>query len=253
MPKINTLSLSNSAHKIKFPDWINNEIETIIKNHFTSLIEASNQSVKSTAGKEKITLKTFNNLKNAFTDKKTKSTWEKLNSLSTEKSVKFASELFKIEPEYHSTIKLLNLHKTEVNTVEKIIKTAIKLENQIKDFKVWFYQFMEPTSFKSFNNSLDDFVSNLYESADGFNMLVHEKSILFFRHPLNRQKNGDNSLTIYYIRRIYYLFMDLFNKPLYKEIAIIVNAIFNSDYDTNRIIKLCRNIKQNQVTTQSKK
>lgn len=63
--------------------------------------------------------------------------------------------------------------------------------------------------------------------------------------PASRKKAIDGAQEIYFAKQLYVKFMQEFNRPLYKAISLIIDALFGSPYTENDIIKFTKPIREN--------
>ena len=75
------------------------------------------------------------------------------------------------------------------------------------------------------------------------NQTEYKKNIRFLNYPKTRKNKIKNAPQILMIRLLYIEFIELFNKPMYKEISIIISELFQSEYTENDIIKLTQPVR----------
>lgn len=114
--------------EISLPKWISTEIRSVLTKHFEFM---KTQKLAPIAIRERFDLyaylvKIFNNAKKVFTDVRMKPIWEKLDSLSKEKSANFASKLlYRIQNDYDGGMTLIEKHKAEILSSERVIAKVL--------------------------------------------------------------------------------------------------------------------------------
>ncbi len=230
--------------KISFPKWIIPEIKSRVEEHLEFMKTQKNLPI---AAREIYDLYAylvpiFNKIKKVFTDTRMEAIWDKLYSLSKEKTVDFASELFfRIENDYGYGLTLIEKHKAEIMSGERMIASAQELYDEMQNYQYWFFGHVIQENHNTLMDTLNEFIQNTKTELDEFKEQTKSDSYMFCEtYPLNRQSGDKNSVAIFYMRRIYLIFQEAFGKPMYANIAEIINVIFGTEYTENHAVKYCK-------------
>lgn len=230
--------------KISFPKWILPEIKSRVEEHLELLKTQKNLPI---AARELYDLYAylvpiFNKIKKVFTDKRMEIIWKKLDSLSKEKTIAFASELlFRIENDYGYGLTLIEKHKAEIASGERMIATAKELCDEMENYQYWFFGHLMQDNHSKLMDTLSEFIQNTKESLEQFKEQTKNDDYMFCEtYPLTRQSRDKNSVAIFYMRRIYLIFQESFGVPMYAIIAEIINVIFGTEYTENHAAKYCK-------------
>jgi len=217
--------------KISFPKWIIPEIKSRVEEHLEFMKTQKNLPI---AARERYDLYAylvpiFNKIKKVFTDTRMEVIWDKLYSLSKEKTVDFASELFfRIENDYGYGLTLIEKYKAEIISGERMIASAKELYDEMENYQYWFFGHFIQENHNTLMDTLNEFIQNTKSELDAFKEQTKSDSYIFCEtYPLTRQSRDKNSVAIFYMRRIYLIFQESFEMSMYANIAEIINVIFN--------------------------
>lgn len=230
--------------EITLQKWISPAIRSVIDSQFELM---KTQKKAPIAIREMFDLyaylvRIFNKIKIVFTDKRMQPIWEKLDSLSQDKAADFASKLLhRIENDYDGALTLIEKHRAEISSSERVIAAAKKLRDEMENYQYWFYGHMLQENQSELIDTLNIFIDNTTDSLEQFKEHIKEDSYMFCDlWPITRQNKDKNSLPIFYMRKIYIYFMELFGMPMYANVAEIVNVIFGTEYTENHVVKYCK-------------
>jgi len=230
--------------EITLPKWISPGIQSVLDKHFELMKTQKKAPIKI---REMFDLyaylvRIFNKIKIVFSDNRMKPIWERLESLSPEKTADFASKLLhRIENDYDGGLTLIEKHRAEIFSSERVIAAANKLRDEMENYQYWFYGHMLQDNHSDLISTLETFAQNTSESLHQFKEHIKDDDYMFCDlWPITRQNKDKNALPIFYMRKIYLIFMESFGMPMYANAAEIVNVIFNTAYTENHAAKYCK-------------
>ena len=104
--------------------------------------------------------------------------------------------------------------------------------------------YISDDDYYSFMATFNNILKKVYNKAK---LKEGEKSkiISSINNTESRKKNIEGALEIKMAKILYKRFIELFNKPLYREITLILEGLFGSDYQENDIIKITKPLRDN--------
>lgn len=226
------------------PKWLSSELRKTLNNHleFMKTQKQTPIEIRELFDLYEYLVNIFNKVKNVFIDSRMQPIWEKLNLISEKETIYFAHTLLsRIENDYDGGLTMIEKHKAEAESAERMIAFAQKLHDEMENYQYWFYGHVIQKNHSQLTKTLAKFIKNTSISLDEFKEHIKAKSYMFSKvWPINRQNRDENSLAIFYMRKIYLIFIKSFGKPMYAYIAEIVNVIFNTAYTENHAIKYCK-------------
>ncbi len=185
-------------------------------------------------------IKYLNRVQGMFTKKEMKSFWDKLCQESVPKTLDFIILLLSIENNFNNAIRKKDyIYEKELKKGEEVIKIMDELiyalnEGEFNCFK----QLNTVEGFYDIQKFLPKFKAAF--SAKYEEVKKSYRNIPFDpeRYPLTRKYKESNSLAIAFIRSIHAFFMKNFGKPMYSDIALISEIVFQTSYIENYIVKL---------------
>lgn len=228
----------------KYKNWLPEIVKKNIENYYKGINEIINNEDYRRKKYHLQTRRYLDRIKKAFIDDKMKSIWLKLNNLSEEKCGKFTIFLLICECGRDIIFNFDLKKKERIEGTTKIIKQLKKTICLIDEINISREEnekvFLENSELRKsaenyINNSsviLDELERN---RKDTFN---HFKTW----HNTNRQSNTEKGLPLFFIREIYTYFKKVFKRPMIKEVAIIVNVIFDTDFKYYDISQTMKNV-----------
>ena len=226
---------------IKIPKWLQPEIKQVLLDFLDHLKYLKKLRSHENFDRYAYFVHIFNTVKKVFTVISMKPVWEKLVSISKEAAENFALILFLgIQNKYDHALDLIEKHKNEIKSCEKVIVFAQKLVDQMESYQHLFFGHMLQDNHDDITDTLKNFIQNTAASLNEFkNTEAVTSSNIYRLYPMTRQSRDKNSLAIFYMRSIYLFFKESFKKPMYEIIADIVNTIFNTKYTETDAVKYC--------------
>lgn len=170
--------------------------------------------------------------------------WIKLNNLSNKGSEEFIGQItWHISHDYDWMLGLSNEHANELHHGKYIKKHCEELINLMENYQNLYFGHFITEKFINLQETLDRFIPDLESSIKEFetDRIESYKSSLW---PITREYKSQDAKSLFFARRIYFFFKKIFNKPLHNINADFVNAIFETSYTENDIIKTVKSFKK---------
>jgi|GEM_PF-3972329 len=152
-------------------------------------------------------------------------------------SIITANAIRLFQSDFYHGLHLRNKHINELKSSEKIVNITPKLVDAMNENNNY-YGHMQAENFNDIYELLKTFKNETTDLICDFKEHIKEKNYLFSEHwPIGRKHDTENSLAIFFIRKLYHFFSTEFNNSKYAFIETIVNTIFKTTFTENLIIK----------------
>lgn len=230
----NSLESTDTGYKqppfpeIKLPVWIHPRIKEVVEQELAYIDRCRilpRQLYSSF-------VQYFNRIKAALTDPSLRKFWESIYIKSSEGTVIFVKEFFKMEWDFYCLHIIKGENKNLMIEHKKLINAARKL---VKNFN----------QSALVQKSQDELVRTAEERILSSEAALQKCKISDMspsKHwPYTRKKKSKKALPIFFIRRLVISFRENFNRPMHREVCNIVNIIFNTNYIETEVITLTKN------------
>ncbi len=234
--------------RIKFPDWLPSIVQSAVDKQLQSLEKKKNDPNRLYLAVYFFDLypyyaRNFQMLQSLFTDRRMRPIWEKLSKISEEKTKEFISHLFKFENDYDGGMSLVEKHRGEIKSCQRMLDVTQKLLDAMEEYHCHYYGHMLQDNFHDIMATLEVFKKDTAISLEEFKQTSQDASKLFSRHwPMTRKSNMENALAIFFVKKIFLFFQEAFKDPMYNFIAEIISTIFQFDLEENQVIKHCMTV-----------
>lgn len=230
--------------EITLPKWLHPDIKSVVRSRLEFLKTQKNSPGRLYADMYPVMVEYFERIKPIFINPEMEFIWGDLCNKSVKSATRFASEVNLYENHYDGGIGLIEKKKDEIKCCKRMIKTTQQLYDVMEEYYCHYYGHMLQEKHFEIMELLKQFKEDTLDSLTEFQKEPIDGSMLFSNHwPMTRKCIGENGLTIFFIRKIYYFFQTEFGKPMYNNIAEIIQAIFKIPFDENHIIKHCTIVK----------
>lgn len=223
--------------KIKYPKWLHSDICAYVQKKIDNAIYYKNAPLGIELGIYSSLTEQINKIKPALTDIAMKEIWESLCKEDINKTLKLVLCLLQFQSDFYHGLHLRNKHINELKSSEKIVNIIQKLVDAMNE-NGNYYGHMQAKNFNDVYELLKTFKNETIDLIRDFKEHIKEKDYLFSEHwPIGRKHDTENSLAIFFIRKLYHFFSAEFNNPKYAYIETIVNTIFKTTFTENHVIK----------------
>lgn len=229
---------------IKYPKWLHRDICGYIQWYIKNAIYYKHAPLGIELGIYSNLTNTFNKIKPALVNPQMEQIWITLHKENPEKSLKLVYCLLQIENDFDHGLGLRIKHINELKSAKKMSQLTQSLIDAMED-NCNYYGHMQTENFNTIYESLKNFKCKTDEMIDDFKGQISERDYLFCQHwPIGRKHDAENSLAIFFIRKLYHFFSVEFSSPKYSVIEKIVNIIFDTSYTENHIIKYTASMRE---------
>ena len=222
---------------IKYPKWLHKDICDTVQEHIGRIVYYKHAPLGVELGIYGTLANCFNRIKLALITPIMKPIWCDLYKENPEKTLMLFFCLLQIENDFDHGLGLRVKHENEIKSTQKIPGLAQKLIDTMEE-NYRYYGHMQTENFGVIFELLIAFKKDTEKLINGFRESIKEKDYLFCDHwPIGRKHNAENSLAIFFIRKLYQFFATEFGSPKYSAIETIVNVIFGTEYTENHVIK----------------
>lgn len=230
--------------QVNLPSWITSDVRLIVEEQINMMASYQNDRVRLKYDVYSLFVHYFTRVIVVFTDNRMQTIWNKLNTFSGDAAKDFARVLFFIENAYDGALTLIDKHKDEIKSYKKVIALAEQLHDAMEEYSCHYYGHMTQNNHAEIMDDLKLFRIDSIRSLDEFIQYTRSDSYMSASYwPITRKCHGDKSLAIFFIRKIYHFFQRNFGKPMYNDIAHIIDVIFKLPFNENDIIKHCSMMK----------
>ncbi len=230
--------------QIKYPKWLHKDICAHVQKRIDNAIYYKHAPLGIELGIYSFLTEQINKIKPALTNRNMEGIWNSLCKEDINKTLKLVSCLFKLQNNFHHGLYLRKKHIAELKSAEKIKNLTEKLIDAMEDNRNY-YGHMQTENFNALYDSLENFGKETSELIEDFKEHIKEDEYQFCEYwPIGRKYDTDNSLAIFFIRKLYHFFSTEFGEPKYTIIEAIVNTIFHTHYTVNHIIKYAASMRQ---------
>lgn len=223
--------------EIQFPQWLRPEIQTILQGELEFIKEKKVARDRIFFDMYPHFVTYFNRVKPAFIKSDMKPVWEKLYNESPKATLDFVNVLLRIENKFYGGVRLIEKQKDEVKSYKRVIQKAEAFLDAMEEYKCHYYGHMLQDNHDGVVNIMTEFKVNSIQSLEEFKQDREDEPFFCDYWPITRNYKADNALAIFFVRKIYSFFQDEFQKPMHNIVAKLVNAMFDTAYQENEIIK----------------
>lgn len=225
---------------IEIPYWLPNDIQAFIVNYLNIISNHRYNRIRLIIDIYTLQVDYFNKVKNVFIDSRMNDLWSKLYEISPGAAVGFARELLYIENCYDGGLGLNHKHENEIKSYNKVIKLTEQLYDALEEYQCHYYGHMLQDNHDTLMDTLLKFKNDSKQSLADFEAVKNNRDPSVINHwPFTRKRRDENSLAIFFARKIFLYFKKHFGKPMHNNIAEVIEVIFNISYDENQIVKHC--------------
>lgn len=230
--------------ELSMPKWLHPAIQKEVNSRLQFIKNLKDSSCRLYIDMYPVMVESFERIKRIFFDPIMESVWDDLCNTSIELAVRFSMEITLYENRYDGALRLVEKQKAEITSCKKMIKKAEQLYEVMEEYHHHYYGHMIQDNHFEIMNLLRHFKEATIVSLSEFQAEPMDGSKLFSSHwPTTRKCIGERGLAIFFIRKIYYFFLTELGKPMYNNIAKIIEVVFGICFDENHVMKHCAIVK----------